>query len=110
MKPLRMCAATAAIGALAVGALLLSAQPVQAATITVTTQNDFFAAGPVGCSLRRAINAANNNSDFNGCVGVGVYGNDVIVFDPSIVTVTLTIMPAAATTTATATATWTSAT
>lgn len=79
------------LGALAGAAVIGNAQPAQAATITVTIQNDLFAAGPTGCSLRRAINAANNNSDFNGCNGVGPYGNDVIVFDPAIVTVTLTI-------------------
>ncbi len=79
------------LSALAGAAVIGNAQPAQAATITVTTQNDYFASGPTGCSLRRAINAANNNSDYNGCTGVGPYGNDVIVFDPAIVTVTLTI-------------------
>jgi len=58
-----------ASGLIAIG-LSLGAAPAGAATITVTTENDFFGVGPSGCSLRRAINAANNNSDFNGCVGV----------------------------------------
>lgn len=80
-----------ALGALAGAAVIGNAQPAQAATITVTTPNDFFAVGPTGCSLRRAINAANNNSDFNGCVGVGAYGDDLIVFDPSIAVITLTL-------------------
>lgn len=73
------------------GALAGGARPAQAATITVTTQNDYFVSGPIGCSLRRAINAANNNSDYNGCTGVGPYGDDVIVFDPSIAVITLTL-------------------
>jgi hypothetical protein len=79
-----------AAGLIAIG-LTLGAAPAGAATITVTTENDFFGVGPSGCSLRRAINAANNNSDFNGCVGVGPYGDDTIVFAPGVVTVTLTL-------------------
>ncbi len=79
-------------GGLTLAALSLSGAPVaRAATITVTTQSDLFGVGPIGCSLRRAINAANNDSDYNGCVGVGAYGNDVIVFDPSIAVITLTL-------------------
>jgi hypothetical protein len=79
-----------ASGLIAIG-LSLGAAPAGAATITVTTENDFFGIGPSGCSLRRAINAANNNSDFNGCVGIGPYGDDTIVFAPGVVTVTLTL-------------------
>jgi hypothetical protein len=79
-----------ASGLIAIG-LSLGAAPAGAATITVTTENDFFGIGPTGCSLRRAINAANNNSDFNGCVGIGPYGDDTIVFAPGVVTVTLTL-------------------
>ncbi|MCL6512563.1 MAG: hypothetical protein K6U78_17985 [Anaerolineae bacterium] len=41
------------------GALIASASVTSAATITVTTESDLFAVGPTGCSLRRAINAAN---------------------------------------------------
>ncbi len=79
-----------ASGLIAIG-LSLGAAPAGAATITVTTENDFFGIGPSGCSLRRAINAANNNSDFNGCVGIGPYGDDTIVFASGVVTVTLTL-------------------
>ncbi len=79
-----------ASGLIAIG-LSLGAAPARAATITVTTDSDLFGVGPTGCSLRRAINAANNNSDFNGCVGVGSYGDDTIVFAPGVVTVTLTL-------------------
>ncbi|MFN4292685.1 MAG: choice-of-anchor Q domain-containing protein [Thermoflexales bacterium] len=43
-----------------------------------------------GCFLRDAIQSANLDSNFGDCVGVGPYGNDLIVFDPSVATVTLT--------------------
>ncbi len=91
MNPTAIARIAGFIGALAGVVVIANAQPAQAATITVTTQNDYFAVGPTGCSLRRAINAANNNSDFNGCVGVGPYGDDTIVFDPTIAVITLTL-------------------
>lgn len=91
MNPTAIARIAGFIGALAGVVVIANAHPAQAATITVTTQNDYFAVGPTGCSLRRAINAANNNSDYNGCVGVGPYGNDTIVFAPSIAVITLTL-------------------
>jgi len=66
----RQIAKLGCAGSLIAIGLALGAAPAQAATITVTTDSDLFGVGPTGCSLRRAINAANNNSDFNGCVGI----------------------------------------
>jgi len=50
-----------------------------AATITVTTVADENGSGP-NCSLREAIASANGDADVGGCVGVGAYGADTIVF------------------------------
>jgi|GEM_PF-6137386 len=50
-----------------------------AATLTPTTTDDQFDVTPdAECSLREAVESANLNADFGGCVGVGVYGDDVI--------------------------------
>jgi CSLREA domain-containing protein len=63
-----------------------------AATITVTTVADENGSGP-NCSLREAIASANGDADVGGCVGVGAYGADTIVFGstlilPTIITLT----------------------
>lgn len=54
-----------------------------AATIIVTTTVDEFAnPGPgTGCSLREAIQAANTNANFGGCLGTG-FGVDTIEVPP----------------------------
>jgi CSLREA domain-containing protein len=63
-----------------------------AATITVTTVADENGTGP-NCSLREAIASANGDADVGGCVGVGAYGADTIVFGSTLslpATITLT--------------------
>jgi len=53
----------------------------EAATITVNTTSDEFDSffeGTSDCSLREAIQSANNDGDFGGCVGSGAYGDDTI--------------------------------
>ena len=77
-------------GAVAIGAFVLAASTASAATITVTTDQDEFGTG-LGCSLREAIQSANQNSNFGGCSGIGTYGADVIQFAPGIDVITLTI-------------------
>jgi uncharacterized repeat protein (TIGR01451 family)/CSLREA domain-containing protein len=73
-------------------ALAASASVASAATITVTTGLDQYGTGAPGeCSLREAIQSANQDSNFDQCVGVGPYGNDVIVFTPTVTLVQLTI-------------------
>lgn len=52
-----------------------------AATLTVNTLDDTNVDDSL-CSLREAITAANNNSDFQGCTGTN-YGDDTIRFDVS---------------------------
>lgn len=54
--------------------LLTLAGPAGAATITVNTATDDFGAVTTNCSLREAIQSANNNLDFGGCTHTGVYG------------------------------------
>lgn len=49
-----------------------------AANLFVTTTADTFDSGGT-CSLREAVQAANNNADGRGCVGQGTYGDDTIV-------------------------------
>jgi fibronectin-binding autotransporter adhesin len=74
------------------GALAASASIASAAVITVTTSLDQFGTGAPGeCSLREAIQSANQDSDFDQCVGVGPYGNDVIVFSPTVTLVQLAL-------------------
>lgn len=54
--------------------------PAGAATITVDTETDEFDATPnATCSLREAVESANSDADFGGCVGNGAYGADSIV-------------------------------
>jgi len=73
------------------GALIVSASVASAAIITVTTNIDEFDTTPnATCSLREAIQSANLNSNFGGCVGSGPYGSDTIVFSPTINLVILT--------------------
>ncbi len=48
-----------------------------AATLTVNSTNDGVAVDGV-CTLREAVQAANNNANQNECVGVGGYGTDTI--------------------------------
>jgi CSLREA domain-containing protein len=79
-------------GVAAVGAFALAASTANAATITVTTNLDEFNSSPnATCSLREAIESANRNSNFGGCMGSGAYGADTIVFAPNISVITLTI-------------------
>jgi uncharacterized repeat protein (TIGR01451 family)/CSLREA domain-containing protein len=74
-------------------ALAASASIASAATITVTTGLDEFDTTPnTTCSLREAIQAANTDNDFGGCTGSGIYGDDVIVFTPTVTLVQLTIV------------------
>ncbi|GIV83010.1 MAG: hypothetical protein KatS3mg052_0017 [Candidatus Roseilinea sp.] len=75
---------------MAAGALALSAGVASAATITVTTGLDEFGTGP-DCSLREAIESANTDNPFGGCVGAGMFGSDTIVFAPGVSVITLTI-------------------
>jgi len=50
-----------------------------AATLTPTTTADQFdLVADAECSLREAVESANLNADFGGCVAAGVYGDDVI--------------------------------
>ncbi|MGQ9814689.1 MAG: choice-of-anchor Q domain-containing protein, partial [Candidatus Roseilinea sp.] len=84
----KLCAGLAA----AAGALALSAATASAATITVTTGADEFGTNPTACSLREAIQSANSDTDFGGCAGTGMYGNDTIVFDPAVTLVQLSIV------------------
>jgi LPXTG-site transpeptidase (sortase) family protein len=63
-------------------ALLVIALPsgnASAAGIVVNTADDEDTDNAF-CSLREAITAANNNADYNGCVGAGAYGTDSITF------------------------------
>jgi len=79
-------------GVAAMGAFALAAGTANAAIITVTTSLDEFNDPPnTSCSLREAIQSANQNSDFGGCNGSGDYGADTIVFAPGISVITLTI-------------------
>ncbi len=48
-----------------------------AATISVTTTVDQFG-GTSGCSLREAVQSANDNADFGGCTHTGTYGSDTL--------------------------------
>ncbi len=61
------------------------------ATITVNDAGDNTTNGDNKCTLREAIQSANTNSNFNDCTGSGAYGNDIIVFDPSLNGQTITL-------------------
>jgi uncharacterized repeat protein (TIGR01451 family)/CSLREA domain-containing protein len=74
-------------------ALAASASIASAAVITVTTGLDEFDTTPnTTCSLREAIQSANIDSDFGGCTGSGIYGDDTIVFSTTVTLVQLTII------------------
>lgn len=60
-------------------AVLMQVTPLSAATLTVNTSADEDL-NNASCSLREAIVAANNNADYNGCVGIAAYGSDTILF------------------------------
>jgi CSLREA domain-containing protein len=49
--------------------------PALAATITVNTATDDFGSNLDNCSLREAIESANDNFDFGGCDHSGIYGD-----------------------------------
>jgi CSLREA domain-containing protein len=65
--------------AVIVGLTLSSPEARAGATIVVNSFEDEDVADDY-CTLREAITAANNNSDYHGCVAGG-YGDDVIVFN-----------------------------
>lgn len=63
-------------------AALLGASAAQAATLTVTSSDDSIAADDA-CTLREAVQNANDNADTNtDCAANGSYGDDVIQFEP----------------------------
>jgi CSLREA domain-containing protein len=68
-------------------ALAVLASPAGAVTYTVTTASDTVSSDSQ-CSLREAIQEANNGSDTD-CGGSPSSGNDLIVFHPSVTTITL---------------------
>jgi CSLREA domain-containing protein len=49
------------------------------ATIDVDIFTDEYSDSDTGCSLREAIQSANTDADFGGCVGTGEYGADTIL-------------------------------
>lgn len=51
-----------------------------AADIVVTSRDDTAIAGDGLCTLREAIIAANNDANFNDCIGSGSFGADTITF------------------------------
>lgn len=57
--------------------LLTLAAFAEAATITVDTFTDEYGSGGA-CSLREAVESANDNADFGGCAHIGSYGTDTI--------------------------------
>src|SRR5215470_2559602 len=82
-----VCCVRAAFGlvaglVVAVALMLLSpASSALAATIIVNTATDETGAGGTTCSLRDAIQAVDNGSNFGGCSASGSYGNtDTIRF------------------------------
>ena len=54
-------------------AVAVAASAAHAASITVNTATDDFGSVGSNCSLREAIESANNNADFGGCVSTGIY-------------------------------------
>jgi len=69
---------------------IILANPAHAGTITVTIGFDRFdASASSDCSLREAIQTANTNTPFGSCQVAGALGDDVIVFDPGLTTVTI---------------------
>lgn len=77
----------------AASALALSAGAASAATITVKTILDEFDGVPnANCSLREAIESANQNASLGGCPGLVPCGNDTIVFDAGVTSARLSII------------------
>jgi uncharacterized repeat protein (TIGR01451 family)/CSLREA domain-containing protein len=88
LKFLRGCLSITA----ALMAVIAFSSVVNAADLTVNTPNDEYDVAPnATCSLREAIQSANQDSDFGGCVAVGAYGNDTIRFGPGISVVQLSL-------------------
>ncbi|GIV85930.1 MAG: hypothetical protein KatS3mg052_2937 [Candidatus Roseilinea sp.] len=76
--------------ATALGASALFAGAAHAGTITVTLPFDRFdSTATTDCSLREAVQTANTNAAFAGCTWSGPLGDDTIVFDSSLTTVTI---------------------
>lgn len=76
--------------AIALSASALFAGAAHAGTITVTLPFDRFdSTATTDCSLREAVQTANTNATFAGCNSFGLLGDDTIVFDPSLTTVTI---------------------
>lgn len=75
--------------AAAIALALAGQQSVSAATITVNTLSD--SAFVLGCTLRRAVSAANNNMSQAGCPAGDAGVADVIEFDASLVGGTVTL-------------------
>ena len=48
------------------------------ATINVNIFIDEYNDTATGCSLREAVQSANDNADFGGCTHSGIYGHDTI--------------------------------
>jgi uncharacterized repeat protein (TIGR01451 family)/CSLREA domain-containing protein len=71
--------------------VFVPAVPARAATISVTTTLDDNALNG-NCTLREAVIAANNDTDVDACIGVGPYGDDLIVIPAG--TYTLSVGPA----------------
>ncbi|MCS6773654.1 MAG: CSLREA domain-containing protein [Thermoflexales bacterium] len=89
----RLALRAGGILAAALGAGVLSVGIASAATITVNTSADEFDLVPNStCSLREAIESANQDANFGGCNGTGAYGNDTIVFASSVTAVNLTLI------------------
>jgi CSLREA domain-containing protein len=71
-------------------ASVIFANHAHAGTITVTLGFDRFdASATTGCSLREAIQTANTDLAFAGCQVAGTPGDDVIIFDTGLTTVTI---------------------
>lgn len=70
---------------------LLTVGDANAAAITVNTGTDDFGSNLSNCSLREAIQSANNNADFGGCDSTGLYNEaitDVITLSSANYTLT----------------------
>jgi CSLREA domain-containing protein len=67
------------------GAVLAGGSPV---TLTVTTLTDEFDTNIAACSLREAVQAANTNANFGGCVHDGSTGTDTIDLMPGVYNLT----------------------
>ena len=66
---------------------ILQPRPVYAATIVVNTTDDEYGSG-TGCSLREAIQAANNDATFGGCTAGS--GDDIITLPAGTYTLSIT--------------------